>query len=807
MLKRFLYDSIEYVLINRESFLATIIIAILTIAIFWQFFLKNLYPFPGDYMLAWYEPWKSSHFSNGSITIAHKPVADDVFRQLYPFKILAMDIVKQGKLPLWNPYNGSGMPLMATMHVGYLNPFNMLFLFLSDSLAWSIYIMLQPFLIGICMYLYLRKINLQFFPAIFSTLIFVLSGFVITRLIFGDYDYAIVGLPLLMYLIEHFMQNPRSKRILLLPFVVFFVIAATQPQIIAYILSFVFLYILYRRLERKTVLFLVFLFVTGIGLSAIQLIPTLELFQQAALNPASSKFIIDHFLLPIGHFITILIPNYFGNQATYNYWGAADYIESVGSLGTIACFFAILSIGGRVNTYVKHFYIAAFVITILLCLNWVGSRLLYSIPLPILSTSVPSRILFLTTFSLSVLAGYGFEEWLSLTKISKVIVRKMFLFSLGIIVLIAVTFLLYILHVSCNNPVIFACRTIALRNTIFETSIFFASLLFFYFYIRYKKVFLVDKFPILMGMVIVFLGLYNSNKFLPFSKRETFAAENALIQMMREKTQYDRIFGIGEASVKTNFATYFKFYDPNYYDPLYNKWYGELVSYANTGKVNAPLPRSDVEITNELTVNDQVQKRRVRLLNILGISSLIFKKSEIKNDLIDANAKLVWEDKNWYIRKNTAALPRAYLVSKIEIRNSKEEILKRVFDTSFDPKTTVILEKKPHISLEKKPVEKTIVTIKTYKENNVLINVSTKQNGLLVLSDNYYPGWKALIDGQKTPIYRANYSFRAIEIAKGNHEILFSYEPDSIKIGFLVTVFSLVIFFATVLKYDFFTKT
>ena len=93
---------------NRHFFILFIFIVGLTILIFWNFFFNNLAPYQGNYLLAWYEPWKSEHTVNGVITLAHKAVADDTFRQFLPFRTLATDLIKQFELPLWNPYNRRG---------------------------------------------------------------------------------------------------------------------------------------------------------------------------------------------------------------------------------------------------------------------------------------------------------------------------------------------------------------------------------------------------------------------------------------------------------------------------------------------------------------------------------------------------------------------------------------------------------------------------------------------------------------------------------------------------------------------------
>ena len=65
--------------------------------------------------------------------------------------------------------------------------------------------------------------------------------------------------------------------------------------------------------------------------------------------------------------------------------------------------------------------------------------------------------------------------------------------------------------------------------------------------------------------------------------------------------------------------------------------------------------------------------------------------------------------------------------------------------------------------------------------------------GFLVLSDTFYPGWKAEVDGNPTEIYRANYAFRAVPVDAGNHTVKFFYTPTHWKVGILISSASLLI--------------
>ena len=79
------------------------------------------------------------------------------------------------------------------------------------------------------------------------------------------------------------------------------------------------------------------------------------------------------------------------------------------------------------------------------------------------------------------------------------------------------------------------------------------------------------------------------------------------------------------------------------------------------------------------------------------------------------------------------------------------------------------------------------VLFESYKETESLLKVSTPRDGLLFVSDTWYPGWEAYIDGRETKIYMANYAFRAIKVSSGEHEVRFVYRPKSFFDGLKVT--------------------
>ena len=70
----------------------------------------------------------------------------------------------------------------------------------------------------------------------------------------------------------------------------------------------------------------------------------------------------------------------------------------------------------------------------------------------------------------------------------------------------------------------------------------------------------------------------------------------------------------------------------------------------------------------------------------------------------------------------------------------------------------------------------------------ISLRVSAAADGLLVLTDSYYPGWRAAVDGAPAPIHRVNYGFRGIPVPRGDHTVDLRYEPDSYRVGLFVTL-------------------
>ncbi len=153
---------------------------------------------------------------------------------------------------------------------------------------------------------------------------------------------------------------------------------------------------------------------------------------------------------------------------------------------------------------------------------------------------------------------------------------------------------------------------------------------------------------------------------------------------------------------------------------------------------------------------------------------------------------LVFTFDNLKVYENKDAFPRVFLVNKYITTNSYENAQQLIKDPNFDLRHEIVLEKNPTTeqaslinssSMDEYPSAK----IESYSANKVMINTTSKSASLLVLTDTYYPGWKAHVDGKESNIYRADGLVRAVFVPEGSHTVEFSYVPTSFVIGIMIS--------------------
>jgi hypothetical protein len=166
-------------------------------------------------------------------------------------------------------------------------------------------------------------------------------------------------------------------------------------------------------------------------------------------------------------------------------------------------------------------------------------------------------------------------------------------------------------------------------------------------------------------------------------------------------------------------------------------------------------------------------------LQLRGLTLIDQSTGTHRNLSIDPNYKLVHSG-DVKIYQNQAMLPRAFVVHQARVVSDEQQALELVRDPSFDPAQTVILDAGQDLDT---PGGRSQVDLLAYEPEEVRLRAQLDQPGYLVLTDTYYPGWVAEVDGQPAPISRADIYFRAVSLPAGDHQVTFRFEPTSVRLG------------------------
>jgi hypothetical protein len=148
------------------------------------------------------------------------------------------------------------------------------------------------------------------------------------------------------------------------------------------------------------------------------------------------------------------------------------------------------------------------------------------------------------------------------------------------------------------------------------------------------------------------------------------------------------------------------------------------------------------------------------------------------------------------IYQNLLAAPRAYVVGQATVAPDDAAALAALDDPSFQPVLQVVLQAddlaaaglaEKAAQLVGQAVDATVEVISSQPER-IALAVTLDAPGALVLSDTWYPGWEATVDGEPAVLLRANYLFRALLLPAGEHRVLFEYRPASLGRGAVISL-------------------
>lgn len=728
---------------------------ILVLIFFWQFFLKGLLPIPSDTIVGLYHPYRDLYARDYPRGIPFKNfLITDPVRQQYPWKDLSIDLLKKGKLPLWNPYTFSGTPLLANFQSAVFYPLNIIFSILPFNLAWSWLIVLEVFLGLVFMYSYLDNLKLNKFASLLGSIIFSFCGFSIAWLEWGNILHTVIWLPLILLAIDKITENRQSKNLRLFwPFIFVFSLISSffagHLQIFFYLFVLSLTYFFYRWIESGKdigilIKFIIYYFLFVV-ITSIQWIPTLIFIQESARNIDQSNWQKIGWFIPWQNLLQFVVPDFFGNPATLNYWGVFNYGEFIGYTGVAPLLFAVYALFFIKNNRIFLFGFIFFA-SLIFSFPTIFAKIPYLLNLPLISTSQPTRLIFITDFSLAVLSAFGLDTFI---KSGNKNIKYPWLF-------LALIYLFIWLGVSIlSKQGQLAGDLLVAKNNLILPSFIFTLLTvpLFIYYSSIGKRF--REIIIIFIVLLTILDLFRFGwKFTPFTNKEYLFPQTETLKFLESQKGQFRIMTTDPRIFSPNFSIIHKLQSVDGYDPLYLKGYGELIASLERGKPDISGPFG----FDRIITPHNIDSKLIDLLGVKYIMSL--------SDLTSNRFKKVFQEGETRVYENEKVMPRAFFVDQTINSNSSTNSIKLLFDK--DLAKMAITE-----NFKNSAWSKGNATISRYEENSVSIQTENEGEGFVVLTDSFYPTWHAKIDGKKTVVYKTDFNFRGVSVPKGKHNIEF----------------------------------
>lgn len=774
----------RFISINKYLILIVFIVLIFFYPVF-----KEKFPFPGDLLVNFYEPYKAySILGYQPGAVPSKDQGADVVRHIFPWKSFAVNSLKDGEIPFWNPHNFSGNPLMANFQSAVFYPLNIIFLFLPMLPAWTLYILLSPILAAFFMFLFLREIKLSKLSSVFGGLTFAFSSYMTVWMQYGNINHTFLWLPLGLLFTEKIIKGAGLKYNFYLIFTLFMSVLAGYVQGYFYLVAVISVYFLWKSfLERSLSAFRITVFLASlifpILLSLFQTLPTKELFEISTRSSYSLDQ-IKNLLNPWWYAVTVIAPNFFGNPAAHNHWFYGTYVERVSYIGIIPF---ILAAYGLLNFRKKGEAVIFGIIGIMsfiVSFDLFITKYIFQIPIPVISTTVPTRILCIFQFCAVVLSAIGFEQLKDRYN------KKNLIFSIAFVFLILFLSWAFVFLASNMFQVDSVKLGVAKRNLIIPTGLLLSFVTVCY--IWFKKF----KFAMILIVSLTLFDLfYFFHKITPFAPKEFIYPQTQVITFLQNNAGINRFWGYGSGYIESNFQTYDGTYSPEGVDPLHIRRYTRLLNASFDGQVSKDLPRPDANLAPGYgTTNLRNNQYRQKLLNLLGIKYVLHKNIESSADIETFSPDVynfVYWDGHFHVYENKEVLSRVFLASSYVVEADDKKIVSKFFDPDIDLRRTLILEKDPKMKFAED--ESASVKIDKYGNNNVSISTSSKTNMLLFLSDTHSPQWKVRVDGKDIELHRADFAFRAVPVPAGNHKVEFYYWGESFYNGLAISLVSLIV--------------
>jgi hypothetical protein len=725
----------------------------------------------------------------GKVVYSGRPLfGSDFVLYFYPLKKLIRDYVfSNGTIPLWNPFQLSGTPLITNIQASMFYPLDFLFYILPTKYAYGYTIIIHCMLGSIFMYVFVRSLSVNKMGAVLSSIIFTYNGFFMAHIYAGHLTFVqnYIWIPLIFFYLHKFLKTLHPRHAILAGLFLGVQILGGFPQIAFYTIFGAFLYAFYSictRLRRerghyapKAALGAVAILLIGFSLAAVQLLPTYEFAQLSTRAGGISYEFATLDSLPPKNFVTFLIPDFFGVPANRTFWisdASWTFWEYCGYVGLCALILPVITIKRIVADRVGIFFVFMLVIALFLSLGKYNPlyRFIYYLP-GFHHFRIPAQILFLYVFSIAVLAGMGLHH---LTDGRAFSTTHRMVVLCGLLIFLILTFWVHVhpysfffLLFKYAKPTgltigqagqVYAIVTHAILRS---SAIFLVIIILLHLYRRGFSSYATT------GGLLILISMADIGSFaFPLVRTVNLDPSPNQVDLIRQLKLDGDIYRavVNNGCFPANAGLWYRFQDIQGYDPLILRRY---MQYVNKSQHIPP--------DNKVVNMHYIRNMDNPLINMLNLKYTI-----------DCNSKK--------ITKRNAFVPRAYIVHRAVVKDDRE-ILDYMMTGDFDPLKTVVFTRQPSLpkttTQETRGDPKETCRILSYACDEIIVDARLNTHGFLVMSEINYPGWQALVDGRPYGIRTGNYLFRTVPLEAGKHTVRFVFNPRSFKIGSVVSLASL----------------
>lgn len=695
---------------------------------------------------------------------------EDFLYYFYPLRSFAAVSMARGEMPLWNPYTFNGMPFQADIQTALFYIPNLvmtLFVGGADKLNfyWLELMIIAHFILaGVTMYYLARSFGLERWYALFSGLIYSLSGFMIAHTIHQVVICQVAWFPLVVMLFRRSLLERSPLHMILCGLTLGHAVLAGFPQLSLYIFFFLFLLFAFEFVSAsnrggiKAALPMIPLaagaILIAVALTAVQLLPTLELAPLSQRAEISYQKSLEG-TLTWERLIILLVPKFFGESGAqvntfwlqvpgWYYWETCLYL---GIAALVCAAFALPLI--RSNRYVG-FFVGISVFSLLFAVGdqFFLHRVFFDYVPGFSTFRNPARMALLMSLVVPILAGIGLERIVTRVAIdAKRLQRSVGVLAVGGIVLWAILSS-GVLQPSQAGQAAQQIHSIA--QSAATTALLFLLLF--------------------CGVVVAFA-------------RSVIGPTVAIGLVLCLQFVDMHIFGFQQNNSGQNPAEYFK-------------GNGQTVNFLK-GEMEKEIFRVNSRQGGAMIL-DRNQGMIDRMFLMEGYTPLGLQRylPPARNwdqicEMLNVKYRIVVDEQRRTMSLGTSPkyLPRAFVVYDAMVISDEAKLKLYMGSDQFDPAKTVVLEEVPPVlAQEGGEGGSWSAAITSYRLNSIAVDVSMPRDGYLVMSEIYYPGWVATVDGAPERVYRADWNLRAIPMRSGQHKVEMKFEPEPFRSGMWISL-------------------